>query len=421
MRSAWLGLTLTACSLVGGVDDDYRLRPSGGGGGGNGSGDGSGGAGGEGATGGGGSVPMLTECALAVGGRHACLVRQDATVWCWGRNQHAQIGTGAVSAAEPSPVEVAPAHGSAFSVALGASHSCAPNGDGSVMCWGLNDSGQLGNGTVTTPQLAPVAVETIGDAVHVSGGLANTCAIREDRSLWCWGRDDFGQLGQGMPGPPSPVPREVTALGKTVEAVAVGSEHVCALKTDGTVWCWGVNSSGQAGTGATTETILVPTQVAIPGDGVSHVAAGSHHTCVISGNDEVWCWGLNDDGQIGIGSLASPQPSPVEVTALRGVASALDGGPSHTCALLDDGSLRCWGANDFGQVGDGTTDPRPMPVPVLALGSEVADVEAGVQFTCARKVDGSVWCWGDNGSGQLGQGRTGTFVALPQVAGISCL
>src|SRR5437016_381023 len=253
----------------------------------------------------------------------------------------------------------------AAAVDAGSFHTCARLQDGTVRCWGLNDSGQLGDGT-TTNASTPVAVPGVGGAAAVSGGGFHTCARFPDGTLECWGRNDSGQLGDPATTSFSSVtPVRVTGI-TTAIAVTAGGFHTCALLADGTLQCWGRNDEGRLGNG-TTANSSTPTTVS--GITPAAVAPGAEHACAILRDGTVRCWGDNNWGQLGNNSAAGAT-STTPATAVTGIATATaaSSGAEHTCALLQDGSLQCWGRNTDGRLGNGTTTNAFTPVTVVGLG-----------------------------------------------------
>jgi alpha-tubulin suppressor-like RCC1 family protein len=239
---------------------------------------------------------------------------------------------------------------------------------------------------------------------EVSTGGPVTCARKTDGTVWCWGSNYHGQLGDGTT-IDQHTPVQVTSLGTAVAEVSVGAS-TCVRKTDGTLWCWGLNNRGQLGDGTTIER-HTPVQVSALGSDVREVTVGSYTgaTCARTTDGALWCWGANDRGQLGDGTTID-QHMPAQVTALGSAVAQASASFFHTCARKTDGTLWCWGANDYGQLGDGTTVDQPTPVQVTSLGVAVANVSVGVYDTCARTTDGAAWCWGYNADGQLGDGTT---------------
>ncbi|MBI2061726.1 MAG: hypothetical protein HYT87_18450, partial [Nitrospirae bacterium] len=336
-------------------------------------------------------------------GSHTCALISDGTVKCWGYNVDGQLGDGTTTN-RLTPTAVS-SLSSSLAVAGGGNHACALLSDGTVQCWGKNQYGQLGDGT-TTNRTTPVAVSTLSAAVAVAGGSSgHTCSLLSDGTVKCWGRNLYGQLGDGY-STDRQTPVTVTSLSGGL-TLAGGLDHTCALLSDGTVKCWGRNQVYQLGDG-TTANRLTPTAVSSL-SGVVAVAAGSQHTCSLLSDGTAKCWGWNTNGQLGDGT-ATNRPTPTSVSSLSGVIAIAGGGNasySHTCALKSDGTGWCWGFNNFGQLGDGTTASKTTPIAVSTLAGGVV-LTVGSGSTCAVLSDGSARCWGGNGQGQLGDGTTTT-------------
>ena len=336
--------------------------------------------------------------AIAAGQAHTCAVTMAGGVLCWGWNASGQLGD-ETTADHVVPAPVSGLGGGVAAVAAGERHTCALTAGGSVACWGSYGWGQIGDGT-GQPRLTPVPVSGLGSGVGaITAGRNHTCAVTSGGDAACWGGNDEGQLGDGTMEPrPTPVP--VSGLGGGVAAVAAGEKHSCALTAGGRVACWGDNSAGQLGDG-TSEVFVAPSPVSGLDSGVAAVASGNLHTCAVRADASVVCWGENGVGQLGDGTTER-RPTPVRVSGLTIGAAATASGSSHTCALTTGGAVFCWGNNRWGQLGDGTTEAHLTPVPVNGLGSGVTAVAAGDVHTCALRTNGSVMCWGDNGYGQLG-------------------
>ncbi|MBK6849448.1 MAG: hypothetical protein IPG96_18625 [Proteobacteria bacterium] len=192
----------------------------------------------------------------------------------------------------------------------------------------------------------------------------------------------------------------MTALGTTVARVATASNYSCVRRTDGSLWCWGLNNYGRLGDG-TTMTRLSPTAITAMGTLAATVALGGHQTCATGTDGSLWCWGMNSYGQLGDGTTIS-RATPTRVTAMGTTVAAVAVGVLHSCARRTDGSMWCWGDNYYGQLGDRTSINRLVPTRVTALGTTVTEIALGGSHSCARRSDGSVWCWGDNSYGALG-------------------
>jgi alpha-tubulin suppressor-like RCC1 family protein len=376
-------------------------------------------------------VPGLAHVtALAAGGAHTCATADDVSgaraLFCWGANDSGQLGNGSsIDAAVATRISSLEPTG----IAAGARHTCAFPADKQLRCWGWGASGQLGQPAgfdmvVTVPTATDLSPPEGGDGVFaVVAGASHTCVgATISASVLCFGLNVDGQLGNGRPfddpGGPGPVPAPLgsipSLLAKPV-ALAAGDAHTCALDEDGGIWCWGRGDQGQLGDESMEHTS--PVQIALEGDATKAeaITAGAAHTCVIA-DGRVLCWGRNAEGQLGA-PLPAPLFMPRVVSALP-QARALVAGGRHTCAIDDHAAASCWGANESGQLGNGTTDSSNIPVPVAGL-TNVDAIVAGGAHTCARRSDGTVWCWGANTAGQLGDGVTLTS-PRPLLARIAC-
>jgi alpha-tubulin suppressor-like RCC1 family protein len=331
---------------------------------------------------------------VAVGRADTCAIRSDSSLWCWGDNADGELLLSDTSN-RLTPVAVA---GAAWSqVACGSSHTCAVSNQATLSCWGNNGSGQLGATTLS----ASGGQTTVpgGPWQRVVAGIYQTCAIAQDTSLWCWGANTNGELGTGDT-VSSGVPVQVAGQGWS--QVSGNYLHSCAVKNDGTLWCWGLNANLQTGTSSLFP--WSPTQVGSETDW-SQVTTGLYHSCAVKTDGTLWCWGGNLSGQLGSDSIAvlptAQTSDPVQVTGTTW--KSVSAGQSHTCAVTVDGTLWCWGDNSEGQLGDGTEDSESTPVAV-GSGQTWTMVAAGISHTCALDTGGSLWCWGDNSAGQLGIG-----------------
>ena len=267
------------------------------------------------------------------------------------------------------------------------------------------------------PSLVPANVAaSSGIAETLSLGAYHSCATFQGGATQCWGTNADGQLGDesvGLARSPAAVP----GLSSGVTAIAAGYAHTCARLTGGAVKCWGANGSGRVGDNSTA-TRLAPVDVAGLSSGVVTLAAGGAHTCALLTGGAVKCWGANDWGQVGDNSTTT-RLTPVDVAGLSSGVTAIAAGYDHTCALLTGGAVKCWGDNFWGQLGDNSTNSQFAPVDVAGLSSGVTAIAAGYAHTCARLTGGAVKCWGANGSGQVGDNSTATRLAPVDVSGLS--
>ncbi len=351
-------------------------------------------------------VPSLTSgvTALATGGRdHTCAMTTAGGVKCWGGNYFGQLGDG-TAGYQPWPIDVSNLTSGVTAIAPGEGSTCALTAAGGVKCWGYNRYGQLGDGT-TTDRWTPVNVSGLTSGVTtIAAGWSHTCALTAAGGAKCWGDNNYGQLGDGTQSNWRLTSVDVSGLSSGVVAITTGWSRTCALTAAGGVKCWGYNSYGQLGDG-TTASRLTPVDVSGLGSGVTAIAAGYMHTCALTAAGGVKCWGYNYDGQLGDGTTTT-RLTPVDVSGLTSGVTAITAGDGHTCALTATGGVKCWGYNNYGQLGDGTTATRSTPVAVSGLASGITAITAGYYHTCALTAAGGVKCWGYNEYGQLGDGTT---------------
>jgi len=285
----------------------------------------------------------------------------------------------------------------------GESHVCAAPTPTDLRCWGSNAGGQIGDGS-TTRAPAPVVLGLSGVTL-VGGGASHSCALTST-GLRCWGENDRGQLGLGVTGAPRTSPAAVVGLPGTATDLAMGSDHTCAI-SGGSVYCWGDNQSGQIATGTTSMTAVPsPTLITLP-TSAAQVSAFGGHSCALLVDGRVFCWGENGLGQVGNGTVGTDVSTPAEVSAARN-ATHVVAGTTHTCAIVS-GAVQCWGNNLFGQLGDGTTGAsRGTPMPTTALTGSAIQLALGSAHSCVRTAT-RVYCWGDNSFGQGGQDNSGAM------------
>jgi alpha-tubulin suppressor-like RCC1 family protein len=389
---------------------------------------------------------------LAAGEGHNCAVLQRGDLYCWGRNGTSQLGIGAPS--ESAPPTAIPRDSRAAtipaltSLALGNAHSCGLRPDGSMLCWGSNQYGQLStNDTgpdggniserVPTPAMMKTALlspTTLQYKELAQGPRANhACAVTAEGNVYCWGWNEASQAnfdtnvesecGEQDISRCVPLPSAVAISG--VGSVALGATSTCAVRNDGGVACWGQNLHGQLGNGAHSNLCLSgpactrPAQVVnLPG-AVTRVAIGNATACAVLADKTVWCWGYNTNDLLGFahGTDAGDEccnvepgclhgnycrPRPIQIQGISNAVSVTLGA-DHACVLHEDHSVSCWGASDKGQLGNGELTKRLAPTKVVDL-PPAAGVAAGAGHTCAWTADGRAFCWGLNDSGQLGSG-----------------
>ncbi len=342
-----------------------------------------------------GSAVVTSRANIVAGGMHSCLVSTDGRAFCWGGNDHGQLGTGA-TARVSTPASVG-GDLRFTAVAAGLSHSCAIARGGVAWCWGENDHGQLGDRS-TTPHTAPVRVGDNHAFRAIGAGASHSCGLDSSGAAWCWGSNAHGQLGDSTTSD-SNVP-VATGGGRRYTSLAVGWNFTCGLDLDGHAFCWGDDTAGELGDGANNTDRRVPAPVT-GGLSFTSIAAGNAHACGITVQGDAYCWGRNAGGQLGDGSTAD-HSTPGRVKGSARFASIAAGGV-HTCAVTSEGDAFCWGKNTYGQLGNGGTSDQTTPVRVTGAHA-FSSVRAFGSHTCGATLSGEAFCWGYNLDGQLGDG-----------------
>jgi alpha-tubulin suppressor-like RCC1 family protein len=333
---------------------------------------------------------------IAAGGAHACALFQNGAVWCWGKNEFGQLGNGS-TINSLGPVQVRGLAGTPTALVAGWAHTCALSEQGGVECWGYNKYGELGNGS-TMDSAHPVAVKGLNaDVQSIAAGDDHTCAVLNDGSLRCWGFNESGQLGDRTT-LNSIVPVAVPGMAHPITAVAAGGGHTCALSDQRGILCWGDNAFGQLGDGQPYPNRYYAAIVPGLENNVTAIAARGGHTCALLSTGGVECWGDNQNGELGDGTLETRR-TPVPVAELRSGVIGLAAGGTHTCAIARGGGVMCWGRNYHGQLGNGSKLSNLVPVSVTNLERPVKDLALGPEFSCSLMEDGRITCWGQNTNG----------------------
>ena len=291
-------------------------------------------------------------------------------------------------------------------ISSGANHTCALMADRSVRCVGQNNWGQLGDGHYYTNSSTLVAVVGLTTAISVGAGMEHSCALLADATMRCWGTSYVGQLGDGTFGGWSDVPKPVQGISGAIAAV-VGGFHTCAILSDRSMRCWGRNQDGQVGNGDNTTDVSLPNAVIGLSGPVSTATGGGYHTCALMPDATVRCWGRNTRGQLGSGSSAPFSSTPVPVSGMTN-AVAVSGGGYHTCALLQDGTVQCWGENASGQIGN-TLPYSSVPVTVAGISNAVA-ISTGLSAQLRGVVGWHDTLLGPERPGTAGQRHDDEFV-----------
>jgi alpha-tubulin suppressor-like RCC1 family protein len=341
---------------------------------------------------------------------HACALIADGSVWCWGSNVYGQIGNGNISAAVKSLIpEKVVGIEDAIAISAGNLHACAALSGGAVKCWGSNANRQLGSIAPANSSGTPITVAGLPGVTAVACGGYFSCGLSAG-AVYCWGSNNTGRLGSG---------KTFNELGSTATPVAVagvttavslaaGPINGCVALASGSVQCWGFNSDGQTGT-LPPFAQDVPSPSTVAGiTGPIALTIGEYHVCGLLPAGTIKCWGSNTQGQLGDGHLTSRSATPLDVVGISG-AMAVAAGLLDTCAIGADGRARCWG---FGGLGDGGTASSSSNTPVVVMGlSDARKLSANEATGCAVRADGSVACWGGNYYGTLGDGSNANYGA----------
>ncbi len=365
------------------------------------------------------ATPIVFQ-SISAGTSHACGVTAQHVAWCWGRNAEGELGNTSVSAAcsdagipcSTKPVRVE--GGLSFNVvSAGNNFTCGVTTVGTAYCWGAGAQGQLGTGSQSSagrPQRVSIEYVTFQT---ISAGYSHACALSTAGQAYCWGSNAGGRLGtsaslSGGRVTPGPVAGQLQ-----FRSISAGYYHTCGVTRSGAVYCWGRNEQGETGNGAT-EAHGAPAKVAgdFAGRAVS-AAVQFDFSCAVGRDSTLACWGANCYGQLGVDSTTeqcgtpampcSSSPKPVKVTGAFQSVSAYF---SHACAVSAAGDVSCWGSNDQGQLGNGSESGMSATPLVVGSGGPYTAVATGRQFTCALGADGAARCWGRNAEGQLGTGDT---------------
>jgi alpha-tubulin suppressor-like RCC1 family protein len=356
------------------------------------------------------------QATVSAGARHSCYLR-DGTVRCWGIGHHG-VGLQGFSAVAPE----LDLDGTLLQVATGLDFTCVRSSRGNARCWGDGAGGKLGYGnteSIDEPSRAR-DLDLGATVLQLSTGREHACALLSDNTLRCWGGNYLGQLGTGTADPePDLFDTEVLAaativdVGDSVQQLSAGSSnHTCVVTGSGGVRCWGSWGQGQLGHGLSSGVSGPPAALGdvFIGEEVTQVATGGHHTCALTANGGIRCWGYGGDGQLGYGNtndVVNVTPDSDLIVRIGGAATQVTAGDAHTCALLLDGSVRCWGLNSNGRLGYGHTenigdDESPAQAGKVDLGGRALQISAGEDHTCAVLEDATVRCWGVGTNRRLG-------------------
>lgn len=336
---------------------------------------------------------------VSAGGSHTIAIRTGGSLWSWGRNNLGQLGTAGIpSTSSNSPIQIGNAS-DWLVISAGSSHSVAIKTNGTLWTWGWNSFGQLGDNS-TNNSTIPIQIGTDNDWAFISAGDKYTLALKTNGTLWGWGDNEYGQLGDGTSGAGNKILIPTPIGVATWSFVSAGSDHSLAIKTDGTLWAWGRNNNGKLGNGSTTDSYM-PTQISALTNWQTVLAAQSHSVARKT-DGSVWTWGDNTNGQLGDGTsgVSAYKTLPINVGSMS-ISTTIAKGFQHTIVRKNDGKLYSWGGNASGQLGDGTNTQQNNPVTVNN-DTDWLLVDSKATHTTALKTDGTLWTWGSNLYGQLG-------------------
>lgn len=345
-----------------------------------------------------------------------CAISTSRHLFCWGYDGDGLLGNGSPHTDSNVPVEVAGGFADWDSVSVGDATACGIRTNHRLYCWGRDQRGSLGNGPGNTPSDVPLEVAgATADWASVSTHGASVCAIKLNGHLFCFGEDDEGQLGDGGGFVGSPVPVEVAGGASNWSTVTAGNEHMCARKTTGRLFCWGRDADGNVGDGPPFHQRTRPTAVAGGATNWAQVSAGDRYTCAAKSTGRLLCWGWNPRGQLGVPGDPITRNAPTEVYGATTDWASVAGGDYTTCARRVNGRLYCWGDNTNKTIGNTSVTATAYSRPVRVAGgfTDWQTVTVGGSQACGLRAGGAVYCWGFNYYGQVGNGQTGGSVATP--------
>lgn len=347
-------------------------------------------------------------CGIASAAPSAVDAPTSGRLYCWGKGDSGRLGTGSTDD-EAVPVEIEGGGDDWVAVDAGVAHACGLRASGRLYCWGADRYGQLGDGAPSEDRDAPV--EVLGGSTHwraVGVGGFHTCGIRASGRLLCWGADDLGQVGDGgarrSAGVLAPIP--VAGPVQDWSAVTAGDRRTCALRPNGQALCWGRGVSSRLVT-------RQPLVIGRPRPLWQAVVAGADHTCALTTGGRVFCQGYDDLGQQGDGIRQSWHEGPVVMPHPPWNWVGLGSGYGHVCGIRRSGRLFCWGWNRASQLGNGDNRERTAPAEVSGGADDWVSVDGGYNHTCGLRAGGTLWCWGGNGAGQIGDGAVAVTRRTP--------
>lgn len=341
---------------------------------------------------------------VSAGGYHSCAITTSSRLFCWGDDASGQLGDGGSNTNQPTPVEVAGHAADWAAVSAGGTYTCALKNTGRLYCWGSDATGELGDGGANSARNVPTQVTgNATDWASVSAGSQHTCAVKTSGRLFCWGADYDGELGDDAALAEQQVPSEVAGRSTQWASASAGFSHTCAVKTNGRLYCWGSDYNGRLGNGVIYANQPTPSPVAGDATNWASVSAGGGHTCARKTTRRLFCWGWDGEGQLGDNTPLASRRRPVVVAGGSTKWSTVSAGAGHTCATKTTGRVYCWGSDDNGRLGNNAAfADAHTPVQVFGHTTDWETVDGGAMHTCAIRTSLRAYCWGYNGTGQVG-------------------
>lgn len=355
------------------------------------------------------SQPLVISAGLT----HTCAVAADGQGYCWGANHRGQLGIGTAGGILTTPQPVTGGH-TWRAIQTSRVFTCGLTTDDEMYCWGSNTFGELGIGSsdfATHPVPEPVTGGLSFQSLAELGDnqSSSACGVTTGGDMYCWGSNTRGEVGAGSASAHEATPRLVIGGNVFAGPAAVARRFACGLTMNGEVLCWGANDFGQLGRGMKSPFEATPAIVG-GGHGFQSLAVGSIHACGIDGSMAAWCWGRNQDGELGLGSVGGDFPMPQLVSGGHAFLE-LSAGWAFVCGVDDAGNGQCWGQNQMGQLGRGFTSGDQSAPGLVVGGHAFETIDAGRQHACGVTSDGEVYCWGNGSVGQLGTGSTSSSPA----------
>jgi alpha-tubulin suppressor-like RCC1 family protein len=346
---------------------------------------------------------------ISTGEWHTCGLTSRGAAYCWGDNGYGQLGDGTTTDSDENGPRAVIGRLKFVSLSVGYGQTCGLTSRGAAYCWGYNSNGELGDGTTTSSGVnGPQAVIGGLKFVSLNVGYIHTCGLTSRGAAYCWGHNSNGELGDGTTTDSDEDGPQRVIGGLRFASISAGYIFTCGLTTRGAAYCWGYNGYGELGDGTTTDSDEDGPQPVIGGLRFASISADSYyHTCGLTTRGAAYCWGYNSEGQLGDGTTTDSDengPQPV-IGGLR--FASIETGGYHTCGLTSRGAAYCWGYNNEGQLGDGTTtdSDEDGPQPVIG-GLKFARLGVDGYHACGLTTRGAAYCWGYNNEGQLGDGTT---------------